>query len=69
MPSSGEMYQPCYRLQNQQTAANVPQVAVVEVNERVASALYRERVEQSLAQFGEGAAASDAVNIEVMCWM
>ena len=63
VPSSGPSTSRVAGLQNQQTAANVPQVAVVEVNEQVASALYRERVEQSLAQFGEGAATSDAVNI------
>ena len=49
VPSSGPSTSRVAGLQNQQTAANVPQVAVVEVNEQVASALYRERVEQSLA--------------------
>ena len=39
VPSSGPSTSRVTDLQNQQTVANVPQVAVVEVNEQVASAL------------------------------
>lgn len=63
VPTSGPSASRVNALPNQQATTNVPEVALVEVDEQVASTLYRLKVDQTFAQFGEGRAVSDAVSI------
>ncbi|MDO4247733.1 MAG: polysaccharide biosynthesis/export family protein [Neisseria sp.] len=63
VPSSGPNTSKVISLQNQLASAKVPEVSVVEVDELVTSALYKQKVEQSLSQLGDGTGALGAVNI------
>lgn len=62
IPSSGPSAKKVVAL-GQQSAVEVPEVELIEVDGAVAQSLYRAQVNQSLAQLGGGAASAGAIDV------
>lgn len=72
LPASGPGGQKVLALGEQQAAVNVPEVALIEVDQRVTSDLHRRQQNQSFAALGDGYTESDAVSegdvLEISIW-
>ncbi len=72
LPSSGPSGRTVNNLSEQQATAQVPEVALIDVNEKVALDLYRQHSSQSLAQLADGYTTVGTVQagdvLEVTIW-
>ncbi len=72
VPTSGPSARKVASLEQQQATVEVPEVELIDVNNKVANDLYLAQMNQSFVQFGAGQAASDVVNagdvLDITLW-